>query len=83
MATYLAGFPDRVAVSAVNRQCSSGLQATMNIAHSIMAHQIDFGIGSGVESMSLFPMESVFDYNLLDPEVFELQGSQNCLMNMG
>ena len=65
MATFIAGFPETTSLSAVNRQCSSGLQSVMNIAHSIMNHQIEIGIGAGVESMSLFSMEGVFDPNVL------------------
>ena len=39
MAMFLAGIPDTASLSAVNRQCSSGLQAVMNIANSIRAGQ--------------------------------------------
>jgi len=55
----------------------------MNIANAIRSHQIDFGIGGGVESMSLFSMEAVVDPNNLAPDVFEVEGARNCLMNMG
>ena len=40
------------AASAVNRQCSSGLQAVMNVANAIKAGNYSCGIGIGVESMS-------------------------------
>jgi len=36
----------------INRQCSSGLQAVVNIANAINAGMIDIGIGAGVESMT-------------------------------
>lgn len=52
MGEFLAGFPDTVPITSVNRQCSSGLQAVMNVAASIRAGIIDIGIGAGVESMS-------------------------------
>lgn len=52
MAMFEAGFPETVPMYAVNRQCSSGLQACANVAASIKAGIIDAGIGAGVESMS-------------------------------
>lgn len=52
MAMFRAGFPDAVPIAAVNRQCSSGLQAVANVACAIRAGVIDAGIGAGVESMS-------------------------------
>jgi len=52
MAQFVAGFPETVPLNAVNRQCSSGLQAVANIANAIAAGQIDGGIGAGVESMT-------------------------------
>ena len=55
----------------------------MNIANSIRSHQIDFGIGGGVESMSLFSMEAVVDPNIISQDVFDNEGARNCLMNMG
>jgi len=52
MAMFPAGLPYSVPLSAVNRQCSSGLQAIANIASAIKAGVIDTGIGAGVESMT-------------------------------
>ena len=52
MAMFTAGFGESTAVMAVNRQCSSGLQACANVAASIRAGYSDVGIGAGVESMS-------------------------------
>jgi len=52
MAMFPAGLPYSVPLSAVNRQCSSGLQAVANIASAIKAGVIDAGIGAGVESMT-------------------------------
>lgn len=51
-AALAAGFPDSTAVKSLNRQCSSGLQACVDIANQIKTGMIEIGIGSGVESMS-------------------------------
>jgi len=51
-AALAAGFPTDTAVKSLNRQCSSGLQAVVDIANAIKAGMIDIGIGAGVESMS-------------------------------
>lgn len=51
-AALVAGFPESTAVKSLNRQCSSGLQACVDIANAIRAGTIDVGIGAGVESMS-------------------------------
>ncbi|KAL1870984.1 3-ketoacyl-CoA thiolase with broad chain length specificity [Paecilomyces lecythidis] len=51
-AALVAGFPETTAVKALNRQCSSGLQAIVDIANAIKTGMIDVGIGAGVESMS-------------------------------
>jgi len=47
-----AGFPYDVPIYAVNRQCSSGLQAIASVYGSIRAGFTDSGIGAGVESMT-------------------------------
>lgn len=52
-AAIVAGFPVTTAVRALNRQCSSGLQAVVDIANAIKGGMIDIGIGAGAESMSL------------------------------
>ncbi|KAK4554790.1 3-ketoacyl-CoA thiolase with broad chain length specificity [Recurvomyces mirabilis] len=51
-AALAAGFSEGTAVKALNRQCSSGLQACVDIANAIKAGMIEIGIGAGVESMS-------------------------------
>ncbi|KAK5139954.1 3-ketoacyl-CoA thiolase peroxisomal A precursor [Cryomyces antarcticus] len=51
-AALAAGFPETAAVNSINRQCSSGLQACVDIANEIRAGMIEVGIGAGVESMS-------------------------------
>ncbi|KAI1500870.1 thiolase [Biscogniauxia marginata] len=52
-AALVAGLPETAAVRTLNRQCSSGLQACVDIANQIRAGMIEVGIGAGVESMSL------------------------------
>lgn len=51
-AALVAGFPESAAVRTLNRQCSSGLQACVDVANQIRAGMIEVGIGAGVESMS-------------------------------
>lgn len=51
-AALAAGFPESTAVKSLNRQCSSGLQACVDIANAIKTGMIEIGIGAGVESMS-------------------------------
>jgi acetyl-CoA acyltransferase 1 len=52
MASLAAGFPETTSVSTLNRQCSSGLQACVQIATAIQCGLIEIGIGAGVESMT-------------------------------
>lgn len=51
-AALVAGFTEATAVRTLNRQCSSGLQACVDVANQISAGMIEVGIGAGVESMS-------------------------------
>jgi len=51
-AALVAGFPETAAVRTLNRQCSSGLQACVDVANQIRSGMIEVGIGAGVESMS-------------------------------
>jgi len=51
-AALAAGFPTTTAVKSLNRQCSSGLQACVDIANAIKSGMIEIGIGAGAESMS-------------------------------
>ena len=68
-AALAAGFPVSTAVRSLNRQCSSGLQACVDIANQIAAGMIEVGVGAGVESMS-----SQYGYvlSLLDIEKVQL-----------
>jgi acetyl-CoA acyltransferase 1 len=51
-AAIAAGFPTTTAVKALNRQCTSGLTACVDIVNAIKTGMIDIGIGAGVESMT-------------------------------
>lgn len=51
-ASLVAGFPSSTAVRTLNRQCSSGLQACVDVANQIKTGMIEIGVGAGVESMS-------------------------------
>lgn len=83
MAGFLAGIPETAGLSAVNRQCSSGLQAVMNIVNSIRGGQIDIGIGAGVENMSQYSFNDAIRPDLISDQVYEHEVARNCLMPMG
>ena len=80
-AALAAGFPESTAVRSLNRQCSSGLQACVDIANAINAGMIDIGIGSGVESMSSqYGPGAVTEFSeLLDSHT----EAKNCKVPMG
>lgn len=80
---FLAGLPDHVTLMTVNRLCSSGLQAVMNVAYSIAAKQIDIGIGGGVESMSIYDINNLVDGGKVSEEVFNNPKAANCIIPMG
>lgn len=52
VAAIQAGLPMESVAMAVNRLCSSGLQAIVSTAQSIMLGDCDYGVGGGVEVMS-------------------------------
>ncbi|KEY69142.1 hypothetical protein S7711_04925 [Stachybotrys chartarum IBT 7711] len=80
-ASLVAGFPETTAVRTLNRQCSSGLQACVDVANQIKAGMIDVGIGAGVESMSLqYGPGAVTEFS----DQFENhQEAANCKVPMG
>ncbi|XP_054246044.1 3-ketoacyl-CoA thiolase, peroxisomal isoform X2 [Indicator indicator] len=50
VAQFLSGIPETVPCSSVNRQCSSGLQAVINIAGGIRNGAYDIGLACGITS---------------------------------
>lgn len=80
-AALVAGFPASAAVKSLNRQCSSGLQACIDVANAIKADMINIGIGAGVESMSSqYGPQAVTEFSELlesHPE------AKNCKVPMG
>ena len=52
VASIQAGLPMESVAMAVNRLCSSGLQAIVSTSQSIMLGDCDYGVGGGVEVMS-------------------------------
>ena len=53
IAAMAAGFPKEVAATTVNRFCSSGSQAVMMAAHSILNEGAEVAIGAGVETITM------------------------------
>jgi len=53
IAAMAAGLPVTVAANTVNRFCSSGSQAVMMAAHSIVHEGADVAIGAGVETITM------------------------------
>lgn len=58
ISVLVAGLPETVGGTTVNRQCGSGLQACNIAAMAVATGQSDFVIGGGVESMTRVPMGS-------------------------
>jgi acetyl-CoA acyltransferase len=54
----VAGWPETVAGTTVDRQCGSSLQASFNAASAIWSGQLDLVVSGGVEMMSRVPMGS-------------------------
>jgi len=83
MALFAAGYPDTTSLATTNRQCSSGLQAFVNLANSIRTGQIKVGVAAGVESMSMHSFKDgvgrVVNFKLTEksPE------AADCLIPMG
>ncbi len=55
MALLLAGFPQEVSGTTINRLCGSGLDAVANATRAIMLGEAHAYVGAGVESMSRAP----------------------------
>jgi acetyl-CoA acyltransferase len=58
MAPLVAGWPESVPGSSVDRQCGSSMQCNFNAAAAVWAGQLDVVVSAGVESMSRVPMGS-------------------------
>ena len=58
IAALIAGWPETVCASTVDRQCGSSMQAAMNAAAAVQAGHLDLVVAAGVESMSRVPMGS-------------------------
>ena len=56
MSALLAGLPDRVSGTTINRLCGSGLDAILMAARAIRTGEADIIVAGGVESMSRAPM---------------------------
>ena len=83
MSQFLAGLSDKTTFMTVNRLCSSGLQAIMNLAYSITNGQVDCGIAGGTESMSIVDMDNLVNPESIPDESFECSAASNCLIPMG
>ena len=58
MAPLVAGWPETVPGTTVDRQCGSSMQCNFNAAAAVWAGQLDLVVSAGVESMSRVPMGS-------------------------
>lgn len=81
MAQFVAGFSEKTALSTTNRQCSSGLQAVVNIASAIRSGYIEIGMGAGVESMSGNDMIAAIGN--INSTLMENNLASDCLIPMG
>lgn len=81
MAQYLAGYPDTTTIATTNRQCSSGLQAFVNVASAIQNGTIEIGMACGVESMSSGDMVSAL--GPLNEKIYKNDRAKDCLISMG
>ena len=58
MVPLVAGWPETVCGTTVDRQCGSSMQTNFNAAAAIWAGQLDLVVSAGVEMMSRVPMGS-------------------------
>ncbi|KAL0253867.1 hypothetical protein I308_101245 [Cryptococcus tetragattii IND107] len=82
MAQLYAGIPYTTPINTVNRQCSSGLTAVVQIANEIKAREIDIGIGAGVEHMTAHYGAGVLPEKMSE-EVLSNPEAADCLTPMG
>eukprot|EP01080_Neovahlkampfia_damariscottae_P009979 gene9979-2297_t len=85
IASLLAGFPDSVPCTVVNRQCSSGLQALANVAAAISSGMYEVGIAGGVESMShgTFAAVQKAMQKQINMDAMKYHNSKGCYLPMG
>ncbi|TXT06044.1 hypothetical protein VHUM_03517 [Vanrija humicola] len=82
MAQLAAGIPYTVPINTVNRQCSSGLIAVIDVANAIKAGTIDIGIGAGVESMTAHYGAATLPSKISE-DVLAVPEAADCLIPMG
>jgi acetyl-CoA acyltransferase len=58
MAPLVAGWPETVCGTTVDRQCGSSMQTNFNAAAAVWSGQLDLVVSAGVEMMSRVPMGS-------------------------
>jgi len=58
MAALVAGWPDTVCGTTIDRQCGSSMQGNFNAAAAVWSGQLDLVVSAGVEMMSRVPMGS-------------------------
>src|SRR5436189_1384374 len=58
MVPMVAGWPESVCGTTVDRQCGSSMQANFNAATAIWSGQLDLVVSAGAETMSRVPMGS-------------------------
>jgi len=58
MSALVAGWPETVCGTSVDRQCGSSMQAAFNATAAVQAGHLDVVVAAGVESMSRVPMGS-------------------------
>jgi acetyl-CoA acyltransferase len=58
MVPLVAGWPETVPGTTVDRQCGSSMQASFNAATAVWSGQLDLVVSAGVEMMSRVPMGS-------------------------
>eukprot|EP00755_Sulcionema_specki_P022046 Sspe_Gene.1429::Locus_471_Transcript_1_1_Confidence_1.000_Length_684::g.1429::m.1429/K07513/ACAA1; acetyl-CoA acyltransferase 1 len=83
LASLLAGLPVESSVMALNRQCSSGLQAIAQVAGALKAGFLEIGVAAGVESMTLSAKKPQPKIDDLSHRLGESQVVRDCLTPMG
>ncbi|NVJ93899.1 MAG: 3-oxoadipyl-CoA thiolase [Methylocystaceae bacterium] len=93
MALLLAGLPETVTGTTINRLCASGMDAVLTAARAIKAGEMDLIIAGGVESMSRSPFvmgkattafsrqAEIFDttigWRFINPKMHEMYGTDS------